>query len=120
MTAPSQFTVTHASPSGSTSHPGLAAVLSLLWPGLGQLYNRQIIKGLILIFGLPLLGKIGLGYAFFGAYEALGDLRYLGLLLAGLLILAATAAIWIYASVDAYRTAQRHNGGRQSGAPDAV
>ncbi len=95
-------------------------VLSLLWPGLGQLYNRQIIKGLILIFGLPVLAKIGLGYAFFGAYEALGDLRYLGLLSAGLLILALAAAIWIYATVDAYRAAQKRNDGRQSGSLDGV
>ena len=95
-------------------------VLSLLWPGLGQLYNRQILWGLILIFGLPMLAKLGLGYAFVGAYEALGDLRYLGLFVAGLLILALAAAIWIYATVEAYRTAQRRYGSRQSDTPDAV
>jgi TM2 domain-containing membrane protein YozV len=89
-------------------------------PGWGQLYNRQIAKGLILIFGLPLLAKIGIGYAFLGAYEALGDVRYLGLLMAGLSILAATASICIYATVDAYRSSQRLNGCRPSGAPDGV
>ena len=92
----------------------------MLWPGLGQLYNRQIIAGLVLIFGLPLLAKVGVGYAFLGAYEALGDLRYLGLLLVGVLILAATAAIWIYATVHAYRYAQRLNARRQSGAADGA
>jgi hypothetical protein len=105
---------------GAARSPGLAAALSLLWPGLGQLYNRQILAGLILILGLPLLAKIGLGYAFLGAYEALGYSRYLGLLLGGLLILAAAAAIWIYATVQAYRTAQRHNACRELGTPDGV
>lgn len=32
------------------SHPGLAAILSFLFVGLGQLYNGQISKGLALIF----------------------------------------------------------------------
>ena len=38
-------------------HPGIAAVLSFIFCGLGQLYNGQIIKGLIIIFftGLSLL-----------------------------------------------------------------
>ena len=100
--------------------PGLAALLSLLWPGLGQLYNRQILTGLILILGLPVLAKIGLGYAFLGAYQALGDLRYLGLLLVGLLVLATAAGIWIYATVHAYRTAQRYNAHREIGLPDGA
>jgi TM2 domain-containing membrane protein YozV len=109
-----------ASASGSASRPGLAVVLSLLWPGLGQLYNRQIARGLLLIFGLPVLAKIGLGYAFLGAYEALGDLRYLGLLVAGLSILLLAAGIWIYATVDAYRVAQRHNVFHPPGSIDAI
>ncbi|HVB83140.1 MAG TPA: hypothetical protein VNE82_24720 [Candidatus Binataceae bacterium] len=95
-------------------------MLSLLWPGLGQLYNRQIIRGLILIFGLPLIAKIGLGYALLGAYDALDDSRYLDPILAGLSILILVAGIWIYATVDAYRAARRRDDCRQSGALDAV
>jgi hypothetical protein len=98
----------------------LAALLSLAWPGLGQLYNRQIMRGLLLVFGLPVLAKIGLGYAFLGAYEALGDLRYLVLLLAGLSILLLAAGIWVYATVDAYRVALRHNVFHPPGSIDGI
>lgn len=31
-------------------NPGTAAVLSFVFSGLGQLYNGQIIKGLVVIF----------------------------------------------------------------------
>jgi TM2 domain-containing membrane protein YozV len=31
-------------------HPGTAAVLSFIFSGLGQLYNGQIFKGLVIIF----------------------------------------------------------------------
>ena len=30
-------------------NPGIAAVLSFFWTGVGQIYNGQIMKGLILI-----------------------------------------------------------------------
>lgn len=30
-------------------NPGLALLLSLLWPGLGQIYNGQVRKGIILM-----------------------------------------------------------------------
>jgi TM2 domain-containing membrane protein YozV len=120
LSIPSQNIEARASAPGAARRPGLAALLSLLWPGLGQLYNRQVMRGLILIFGLPLLAKIGLGYAFFGAYEALGDLRYLGLLLAGLSILLLAAGIWIYATVDAYRAAERHNAFHQPASLDGI
>ena len=109
MTAASQSPIGRTKGAAHTRRPGLAAFLSLLWPGLGQLYNRQIVKGLLLILGLPVLGKIGLGYAFLGAFEAMRDLRYLLVMAAGGLILGAGAALWIYAVVDAHRSAERIN-----------
>jgi hypothetical protein len=108
------LTAASQSPAGPTCgalhkrRPGLAALLSLFWPGLGQLYNRQIAKGLLLIFGLPILAKIGLGYAFLGAFEAMRDLRYLLVTAAGGLILVAGAALWIYAVVDAHRCSEKN------------
>ena len=33
-----------------TNHRGTAAVLSFVFSGLGQLYNGQILKGLVIIF----------------------------------------------------------------------
>ena len=108
MTAASQSPIGRTSGAPHTRRPGLAAFLSLFWPGLGQLYNRQIVKGLLLILGLPILGKVGLGYAFLGAFEAMRDLRYLLVMAAGGLILVAAAALWIYAVVDAHRCAQEY------------
>jgi len=108
LTAASQSPDERVGAAAHRRRPGLAALLSALWPGLGQLYNRQLVKGLLLILGLPLLGKVGLGYAFFGAFEAMRDLRYLLVTAGGGLILVAAAALWIYAVVDAHRCAQRY------------
>ena len=38
-----------------TSSPGIAAVLSFLWIGLGQIYNGQIGKGFLLMIGFIIL-----------------------------------------------------------------
>ena len=50
--------------------PIVAAILSSLAPGLGQLYNGQIIKGIIFLLSLILLSiiifRIGLHYSFYG------------------------------------------------------
>jgi TM2 domain-containing membrane protein YozV len=66
---------------------GLAAVLSFFWCGLGQVYNGQIGKGVVLIL----------------AY-------IVSLLLIFLLIgLITTPILWIWGMVDAYRTAEKLN-----------
>lgn len=66
-------------------NPGIAAVLSFFWPGVGQIYNGQMTKGLILvginaicwllnitlilsIIGIPIQVVLGL-YAIFDAYN---------------------------------------------------
>jgi len=50
--------------------PIVAAILSSLAPGLGQLYNGQIIKGIIFLLSLILLPiimfRIGLHYSYYG------------------------------------------------------
>lgn len=72
--------------------PGLAAVLSFFVPGLGQIYNGQIAKGIVVfvigpLFFLGVLGWIGVGYLLY-------------------------VPLWIYAIYDAYRTAERINAER--------
>ena len=90
---------------------GIAAVLSFIFNGLGQLYNGQIFKGLVIIFlssvsmlvfvvgsiliGLWLLGKI----IFLGAL-ALG----LGLFFIGLI---SICVLGVYSIFDAYRFASK-------------
>ena len=66
---------------------GLAAILSFLIPGLGQIYNGEIMKGVLfivlaLVFVILILFFIGIPLYFI---------------------------LWIYAIYDAYQGAERHN-----------
>jgi TM2 domain-containing membrane protein YozV len=66
---------------------GLAAVLSFLVPGLGQVYNGHIGKGISFF--------IGYGIAWATAIIVIG------------FILAP--AVWIWSMVDAYKSAEKIN-----------
>jgi TM2 domain-containing membrane protein YozV len=72
--------------------PGLAAVLSFLVPGLGQIYDGAIAKGLFLVF--------------------LACVSYL--LMAIVIGFFLYLPVWIYAIYDAYRIAERINADRGS------
>lgn len=66
---------------------GLAAVLSFLIPGLGQIYNGQITKGLLIVVVQAInvaLTNVLIGFIFY-------------------------PIVLVYAVFDAYRTAQRIN-----------
>lgn len=89
---------------------GLAAVFSFIFSGLGQLYNGQIVKGLVIIFlsvlsmliligGSILIGFWILGKIIFGKELILG----LALFFAGLVFICC---IGIYSIFDAYRVAR--------------
>ncbi|ADC50195.1 hypothetical protein BpOF4_10710 [Alkalihalophilus pseudofirmus OF4] len=66
---------------------GLAAVLSALWCGLGQIYNGQIGKGLLFMF-----------------------IQFINALLCFVFIGFITYPImWIWGMVDAYRQAEELN-----------
>ncbi|MCM2272722.1 MAG: hypothetical protein NDJ18_09245 [candidate division Zixibacteria bacterium] len=68
-------------------NPGLAAVLSFFWTGLGQIYNGQIGKGIVFIVAL-----------------------FVSLLLMFLLIgFITTPILWIYGMWDAYKSAEKIN-----------
>ena len=69
-------------------NPGIAAVLSFFVTGLGQIYNGQIAKGIILII------VYGISWC-------------LMLVLIGFI---TTPVLWIWGIYDAYRTAERMNG----------
>lgn len=66
-------------------NPFVAAVASALVPGLGQLYNRQLTKGLGLLVA--------------GFLAGLSMTVFVGFLLYPL--------VWVYAVCDAYRVAER-------------
>lgn len=67
--------------------PGVAAVLSFLWPGLGQIYNGQILKAIVFIV-----------------------LQIVNVLLTIVLIGFLTGfMIWVWSVVDAYKQAEAYN-----------
>lgn len=67
--------------------PGVAAVLSFFWCGLGQIYNGQIGKGILMMI--------------FYLISCLLIFLFIGLL--------TTPILWIWGMVDAYSTANRQN-----------
>lgn len=68
-------------------NPGVAAVLSFFICGLGQIYNGQIMKGIIFII------CYGIAWA-------------LTLIVIGFLVVPV---LWIWGMYDAYRTAEKIN-----------
>jgi TM2 domain-containing membrane protein YozV len=91
------------------NHPGLAAVLSFVFNGLGQIYNGQIIKGLVIIFfsTLSMILTI-LGAVFMGCW-LLGRIKYNSIFISGLVLFVIgiifICIIAIYSILDAYRVA---------------
>ncbi|MBM3249906.1 MAG: hypothetical protein FJZ09_03545 [Candidatus Omnitrophica bacterium] len=90
-------------------HPGVAAVLSFVYNGLGQLYNGQIKKGLWIIFFSSLgilifiVGALILGLWLLGKISSAGmALTGFLLLLSGLVDICLIGAFSIY---DAYNYA---------------
>lgn len=68
-------------------NPGIAAVLSFFWTGVGQIYNGQLVKGLILI-----------------------GVQFINTLLMFVLIGFITFPIvWIWGIYDAYKVADQMN-----------
>ncbi len=67
-----------------SKNPGFSALLSLVFVGLGQAYNGQFLRGVLILVGT---------------------------LLWGIYFAPAGAAVWLYGACDAYATARRMNGG---------
>lgn len=93
------------------SHPGLAAVLSFIFNGLGQIYNGQIKKGLVIIFFSSLsmfifiMGAVLIGFWLYGKIVSSWQI-VLGVFLFCLgLIIICVLGIW--SIFDAYNAAKR-------------
>ena len=67
--------------------PGIAAVLSFFWTGVGQIYNGQILKGIFLIILQGINGLL--------MFVGIGFITY--------------PIVWIWGMYDAYKTAERMN-----------
>jgi TM2 domain-containing membrane protein YozV len=90
--------------------PGLAAVLSFIFNGLGQLYNGEIRKGLTIIFfsAVSLLVFI-IGSVIIG-FWILGRISFGKELVVGLILfcvgLIAICVLGIYSIIDAFKVAK--------------
>jgi len=93
------------------THPGVAAVLSFIFSGIGQLYNGQIKKGLLVIFlsvvsiFIFLIGSIFIGFWLLGKFIFRGEL-VLGLSLFFIGIIAI-CVLGLYSIFDAYKVAAK-------------
>jgi hypothetical protein len=91
------------------THPGLAAVLSFIFSGIGQLYNGQIKKGLLIVlFSVISIFIFLIGSIFIG-FWLLGKLIFRGELVLGLALffigIIAICVLGLYSIFDAYKVA---------------
>jgi len=90
-------------------HPGVAAVLSFIFNGLGQLYNGEIFKGLVIIFSSSVAMLVLLFGVIFIAFWLLAKVLFSGQLILGIFLfslgLIFIAALGIYSIIDAYHAA---------------
>ena len=92
-------------PVAGIKNAGLAAVLSAVVPGLGQIYNGQLGKGILIILSWGVVVSVG-------AFIVLGlaTLLMFSHLLLGILVylvfFAACIVWWVWGIRDAYRTAK--------------
>jgi TM2 domain-containing membrane protein YozV len=92
-------------------HPGIAAILSFIFNGLGQLYNGQIKKGLLIILlsslsmFILLVGSILIGLWLLGKVLLMRSL-VLGLVMFAM-GLVSICIVGIYSIFDAHRVASK-------------
>jgi TM2 domain-containing membrane protein YozV len=88
--------------------PALALVLSAIFPGIGQIYNNQIFKGISLIalnvvINLLLVKPIE---KITTSIDSIPDNSTLFIIIA---YMTAGLVLWVYAIIDAKRTAEKMN-----------
>lgn len=90
-----------------TKNPGLAAVFSFVFNGLGQIYNGQIAKGLAIVFFSASSMLIFLSGSILIGFWVMDNAVFRGQLAWGIALfcigLALICIIGIYSIVDAYR-----------------
>jgi len=74
---------------------GLAAVLSFVWAGLGQIYAGRVMRG----FGIMVLGIVLWFVAIFLMF----------FVVTAIIAVIMIIAFWIWNVMDAYKSAQRYN-----------
>jgi TM2 domain-containing membrane protein YozV len=82
-----------------SKNPGIAAVLSAVWCGLGQIYDGKIGSGILFMVAYPICAIL----------SVLAFIAALGGSLLGVLLTFSAPALWTWSVVSAYRTAERIN-----------
>lgn len=92
-----------------TGNPGVAAVLSFVFSGLGQIYNGQIYKGLAIIFFSAIsmlflvIGSVLIGYCLWTRTVLFREVTSgIALFIIGLI---GVCILGIYSIFDSYRVA---------------
>jgi TM2 domain-containing membrane protein YozV len=90
---------------------GVAVLLSFFWCGLGQIYNGQVGKGIVMMGSFPPLIWIGVLMVFFGglAAGASSENAAGGMVVFGLVTIFLAVSLWIYGMVNAHKEAGRIN-----------
>lgn len=93
-------------------NPGMAAVLSFVFNGLGQIYNGQIAKGLVIMLVSSIAMMVMLiGAVFLGHFIITGFLYRVEFLAGAIMMFIGVSVIivlGIYNIYDAYYTAQKN------------
>ena len=94
----------HDAPAGEKKSAALAALLSCLYVGLGQIYNGQFLKGMSLALAPP---ATALGWLLVRSYGHGGNLI---LPIAAFAVMAILfLGLWVWSMADAFTTAERIN-----------
>src|SRR5574341_1123024 len=89
-------------------NPKLALILSALFPGLGQIYNNQVLKGIALI-ALNTVVNFLLIKPLEGLISSIGSKPDNSTLFIVTAYTVIGLILWVYAIIDAKKTAERLN-----------
>ncbi|NLX47948.1 MAG: zinc-ribbon domain-containing protein [Euryarchaeota archaeon] len=85
--------------------PLIALILSILLPGVGQIYVGRVLRGLLILLLVPLFSVFPAILMF--AVVSTGSVS--GALMTGVVLVIVSIALYIWQIVDAYRLAEEHN-----------
>jgi TM2 domain-containing membrane protein YozV len=80
-------------------NPALAAFLSMIWVGLGHIYNGRLLTGLAFMVVYPVVTVV----AWFGLFAGLAGS------VGGLVAFLVWPLLWVWAAASAYKGAKRRN-----------
>ena len=92
-----------------SNKPIISVLLSAFWPGVGQIYNGQLKKGLLFLIGQGIIAAIAYAVYFASGIASSGVCCLLGIPL-----LFTPLLVWAYGIFDAYKTAKRQVGGKKT------